>query len=67
MRNTAIEYKIDNCNALITKEGTMYKVDTTSPTLPYEYCNDSLVSNVNFFKTIKECKNWVDFLSTKHD
>jgi hypothetical protein len=57
------EYTIDTCNALITKVGKMYKVDTTSPNLADRFCNDSAVSNVEYFKTIKECKAHVDMLS----
>lgn len=61
--NMTQTYSIDGFEALITKQGNLYKVDTTSVFLAERFCNESSVSNVSFFKTIKECKKHVDKLS----
>lgn len=62
----AIKYTIDTCNALITKQAKGYKVDTASPNLADRFCNDSAVSNVAYFSTVKACKAHVDMLSVTH-
>jgi hypothetical protein len=65
MKNTTI-YKIDNCHAAIEKIKGGYRVNTISSTMHESFCNESAVSNIAEFKTIKECKKHVDLISITH-